>query len=100
MRVRDAVAQPNEYNRNTLDFTVTRVDGNRVTGVAYLRGFMPYHFQDLPFTGVLSGSQLTGSMPTGPGAPPIHWDLTLSPDRRSLGGKGYRDVWSNIELTR
>ena len=42
--------------RRSFIFTVTRVHGNRVTGVAYLRGFMPYHFQDLPFTGVLASN--------------------------------------------
>jgi hypothetical protein len=90
----------NQYNKSSLEFTVTQVDGERVTGLAFLRGFMPYHYRDLPFTGVLSGARLTGSMPTGPGAPPIYWDLTLSPDGRSLSGKGYRDIWSNIELSR
>lgn len=85
------------YLRGELEFTVTRVEGERVEGIAVIHGTMPYHNQDLPFTGRLEGSKLTGEILTNV-RNSILWNLDLSPDGRHLTGKGYKDVWSVLRL--
>jgi hypothetical protein len=87
-------------DRREAYLTVRRVAGRDVEGLAFIRGSVPYHDMDLPFTGTFDGKDLLGAIHTGPGKPAVTWQLELDPRGAELKGRGFSGVWSDLYLVK
>jgi hypothetical protein len=93
-----AGAWDSDGSRREAYLTVTRISGREVEGLAFIRGRVPYHDTDLPFTGTFDGKDLLGTVHTPSSGPPVTWQLQLSPSGEELKGRGYSSAWSDLYL--